>query len=149
MDETLERALRESGFELAPLGRRTVAYAIDDMLISLLFVVMLWDGIVAAQSPEAMAALVNGAWGYIVTTKILYHTLFVWLYGASLGKMAMKMRVVEAGNLGSPRFAVAFNRAVFRVVSEVLFYLGFLWAFFDPARQTWHDKTARTLVIDA
>jgi len=149
MDETIERGLRESGLELAPLGRRTVAYAIDDMLISLLFVVMLWEQIAAAQTPEATAALVNGVWMPIVMTKIAYHTLFVWLYGASLGKMAMKIWVVEALTLQRPRFVVAFNRAVFRVISETLFYLGFVWAFFDPARQAWHDKTAQTLVVNA
>ena len=149
MDETIERALRETGLELAPLGRRAVAYAIDDMLISLLFVIMLWDGITAAQTPEAVAALVNGAWLPIMMTKIGYHTLFVWLYGASLGKMAMKIWVVEQATMRKPRFLVAFNRAIFRVISEIVFYLGFLWAFFDPARQAWHDKTASTLVVDA
>jgi uncharacterized RDD family membrane protein YckC len=149
MDETIEKALREAGLRLAPLGRRTVAYAIDDMLVSLIFVIMLWDRIAAAQTPEAVAAVVNSVWLFIMMTKIGYHTLFVWQYGASLGKMAMKMRVVEASTLQTPRFFVAFNRAVFRVISEIVFYLGFLWAFFDPARQAWHDKTASTLVVDA
>ncbi|WP_456382765.1 RDD family protein [Hydrogenimonas sp.] len=141
---------REPGFELAPLGRRTVAYAIDDMLITLLFLFMLWDRIVAARSPEEIAAIVNGDVGLmILVAKILYHTWFVYQYGASLGKMAMKIKVVEARTLENPRFSVAFNRAVFRVISEMVFYLGFVWAFFDPSRQTWHDKTASTLVVNA
>ena len=148
MDETIERTLKEFGFQLAPLGRRAMAYAIDDMLISLLFVAAVWDQMAAVQTPEAMAAIVNGLWWPILATKIGYHTLFVWQYGASLGKMAMKMRVIEIRTGETPRFAVAFNRAIFRVVSELLFYLGFFWAFFDSARQAWHDKTASTLVID-
>jgi len=49
----------------------------------------------------------------------------------------------------NPNFAVSLNRAIFRIISEMIFYLGFLWGMFDPARQTWHDKTAKTLVIDA
>ncbi|WP_457596846.1 RDD family protein [Hydrogenimonas sp.] len=149
MDETLERALKGSGLTLAPLGRRTVAYAIDETLVSFIFVAAFWDQIAAAQTPEAVAALVNGAWLPVAMTKIGYHTLFVWLYGASLGKMAMKMQVVETLTMVRPRFAVAFNRAIFRIVSEMVFYFGFLWAFFDPARQAWHDKTASTLVVDA
>ncbi|WP_353661148.1 RDD family protein [Hydrogenimonas sp. SS33] len=149
MDETLERSLRESGAQLAPLGRRTVAFAIDDTLISLIFVVLLWEPIAAAQSTEEIAALINGVSLYMVMTQILYHTLFVWQYGASLGKMAMKMRVAEAETMQIPRLGVAFNRAIFRVISGMVFYLGFLWAFFDPARQAWHDKTARTLVVNA
>ncbi len=149
MDETLERLLRERGLQLAPLGRRVVAYAIDDMLISLLFVVALWDRIALAQTPEAVALLVNQVWLYIVMVKILYHTLFVWQYGASLGKMAMKMRVVWIPTGHIPPLAPSFNRAIFRVISEMVFYLGFVWAFFDPAKQAWHDKTAATLVVDA
>jgi uncharacterized RDD family membrane protein YckC len=51
--------------------------------------------------------------------------------------------------LQNPNIESSINRAIFRIVSESFFYLGFLWGFFDPARQTLHDKTARTLVIDA
>lgn len=149
MDETIERALRESGLQLAPLGRRTVAFAIDDMLISMIFVILLWEPISMAQSAEEIAGIVNSVWLMMVMTQILYHTLFVWQYGASLGKMAMKMRVVEISTMRTPRFAVAFNRAIFRIISGMVFYIGFLWAFFDPARQAWHDKTASTLVVDA
>ena len=134
---------------LAPLGRRSVAYAIDDMLISLLFVVILWDRLATLASPEAFAALMNTLWLYMVMVKILYHTLFVWQYGASLGKMAMKIAVVDAASGQRPSLAAAFNRAIFRIVSEMLFYLGFLWAFWDARRQTWHDKTANTRVVHA
>jgi hypothetical protein len=31
----------------------------------------------------------------------------------------------------------------------VVFSLGFIWVAFDPKRQGWHDKIARTLVIDS
>ncbi len=149
MDETIERALRQAGAQLAPLGRRAVAFAIDDILISLLFVAALWEPISVARNPEEIAGLLNGVWLYMAMTQILYHTLFVWQYGASLGKMAMRMKVVEVGTMQIPRLSVAFNRAIFRVVSGMVFYLGFLWAFFDPARQAWHDKTAGTLVVNA
>ena len=149
MDEAIENRLREAGLELAPLGRRTVAYAIDDTLISMLFVIILWEPISMAQSAEEIAAIVNGVWLFLAMTQILYHTWFVWQYGASLGKIAMKMQVVETGGMGRPSFLVAFNRAIFRVISGMIFYLGFVWAFFDPLRQTWHDKIASTLVVNA
>ena len=147
MDESIEHRLREAGLELAPLGRRTMAYAIDDILISMLFVFLLWEPISMAQSAEEIAAIVNGVWLLMAMAQIIYHTWFVWQYGASLGKIAMKMQVVEAASLGRPRFIVAFNRAIFRVISGMVLYLGFVWAFFDPARQAWHDKTAQTVVV--
>ncbi len=149
MDESIAKALRESGLELAPLGRRTVAYAIDDMLISILFIIMLWEPISMAGSAEEIAEIINSVWLMMAMTQILYHTLFVWQYGASLGKIAMRMQVVEIATMQTPRLSVAFNRAVFRIISGMIFYIGFVWAFFDPARQTWHDKTASTLVVNA
>ena len=149
MNDVIEERLRASGMELVPLGKRTFAYMIDDMLISTLFVIILWTPIAQARSVEEIVSIVNGVWLYMVMTQILYHTLFIWQYGASLGKMAMKMQVVEIETMMKPRLVVAFNRAVFRIVSGMIFYLGFAWAFFDPCRQAWHDKTASTLVVDA
>ncbi|MDQ7059804.1 MAG: RDD family protein [Sulfurimonas sp.] len=69
-------------------------------------------------------------------------------YGASIGKIVMKIRVIEIKVLNNPNVLVALNRAIFRILSEMLFYLGFLWGMLDPSRQTWHDKTAKTLVVN-
>ncbi|WP_201353869.1 RDD family protein [Hydrogenimonas urashimensis] len=149
MDEPIENRLRKSGLQPAPLGRRSVAFAIDDMLISIIFIILLWQPISMAQGPQEVAAVINSVWLLIATAHIIYHTWFVWQYGATLGKIAMKMVVVETGTMQRPRFSVAFNRAIFRVISGMVFYLGFAWAFFDPLRQTWHDKVASTLVVDA
>ncbi|NPA29002.1 MAG: RDD family protein [Epsilonproteobacteria bacterium] len=133
----------------APLGRRMLAYALDDLLISLIFVAALWEELGKMGSPEAVAAMLNAVWLYMVMVKIAYHTLFVWQYGASLGKIAMGMRVVRASDNGPVGFGTAFNRAIFRVISEIVMYLGFVIAFFDPRRQTLHDKTSSTVVINA
>jgi len=80
--------------------------------------------------------------------KIGYQAFFVMQYGASIGKIIMKIRVIEISSLQTPNVIVALNRGIFRVVSELLFYLGFLWGTMDPSRQAWHDKTAKTLVVN-
>ena len=41
----------------------------------------------------------------------------------------------------------ALIRAIGYNVSAMLFGLGFLWAFFDRNKQSWHDKMARTYVV--
>ena len=60
----------------------------------------------------------------------------------------MGIRVVRIDN-GVP---ASFWRMVLRQtigywLSAIICYLGFLWALFDANRQTWHDKLAKTLVI--
>ena len=81
--------------------------------------------------------------------KIIYQAFFTMQYGASIGKIAMKIRVIEIQTLDNPNVLSSLNRAIFRVVSEMLFYLGFLWGMLNPAKQTWHDNTAKTLVVNA
>ncbi len=70
------------------------------------------------------------------------------MYGATVGKILLKIKVVSLDELDNPNLMSSFIRAVVRIISEFLLYLGFLWAFFDKARQAWHDKAAKTVVID-
>ena len=81
--------------------------------------------------------------------KVIYQAYFVMQYGATLGKIVMKIRVIEIKTLQTPNVVVALNRSFVRVFSEMFFYLGFLWGVLDPSRQAWHDKSAKTLVINA
>ena len=84
-----------------------------------------------------------------VFVKIIYQAFFTMQYGGSLGKIVMKIKVIEIRTLGNPNVFASLNRAIFRILSEMFFYLGFLWGVMQPSRQTWHDKTAKTLVVDA
>ncbi len=137
-------------YQLASTWKRSWAFAIDQLLLSLLLSIILFSYVRPEMGFEEIYALTQHfMWEYALLC-IAYQTLFTLIYGASLGKMAMKIRVVElAYPQGNPQFWCALNRAVFRVVSEAVLYIGFAWAFFDPFRRSWHDFSARTLVIDA
>lgn len=74
--------------------------------------------------------------------------LAMMAYGLTPGRHLMGVRVVRF-DTGVP---VGFWRMFLRqlaasYISAPLCYLGFLWAFFDANRQTWHDKLAKTLVV--
>ncbi|HHH73076.1 MAG TPA: RDD family protein [Sulfuricurvum sp.] len=148
MNETIETLLRHHNFELASIPKRGVAFIIDELLLSILFMFVLWDTISQADTFESFLFITNAYTLEYLGVKILYQTIFVALYGASLGKMAMRVRVVSVLDGDIPGWSAAFNRAVFRIISEIIFYLGFIWAMFDPANQAWHDRTARTVVIN-
>lgn len=149
MREEIEILLRRSGWELASIGKRGVAFFIDELLLTTLFMFILWDGISQAKTMEELLFVTNAYVLEYMGMKILYQTVFTALYGASLGKMAVKIRVVTMDEGALPSWPVAFNRAVFRAISEMIFYLGFIWAMFDPGNQGWHDRTARTVVVNA
>ncbi|MFH0708726.1 MAG: RDD family protein [Pseudomonadota bacterium] len=149
MNNDIENLLSREKLELASIRSRAAAFGIDEVLLSVILFAILWDSISKATTVEDMILIVNTFILEYMAIKILYQTFFTMQYGATLGKIVMKIRVIEIKTLSNPGFLSAFNRSVFRVVSEILFYLGFAWAFFDPYRRSWHDLSARTLVIDA
>ena len=149
MNEQLDDVLDREHLNLAPLKVRLAAFGIDEVLISTLLFIVLWDNIAAAKSVEAIIELTNHFLLEFMAIKIVYQTFFTMQYGATLGKIAMKIRVIEVKTLSNPAFFSSFNRAIFRVVSEALLYLGFIWALLDPYRRSWHDFAAKTVVVDA
>ena len=81
--------------------------------------------------------------------KVIYQTFFVWYYGATIGKIVVKIRVIDANKWGRVSIISSFLRAVGRIFSEMFFYIGFLIGFFNNGRKTFHDITGRTLVVNA
>jgi uncharacterized RDD family membrane protein YckC len=71
-----------------------------------------------------------------------------WRYcGATPGKLAVGIKVVDAetGNVpGTGRLVV---RLLCYLLSALPLYLGFFWVAVDRRKQGWHDKIAGTVVI--
>ncbi|MDA3909178.1 MAG: RDD family protein [Sulfurimonas sp.] len=149
MNEEIENILHREGIVLASNKKRAMAFFIDEMLLSFLLVVALWDSFAQAETMEQMINITNTFVLEYMLMKIIYQAFFVMQYGASLGKIVMKIRVIDINTIQTPNVMVSLNRSIFRVISELFLYLGFLWGLLNPERQTWHDKTASTLVVDA
>jgi uncharacterized RDD family membrane protein YckC len=148
-DTEILAQLKHENMQLASYNKRAIAFMLDDMIISSMFAIIFWDKFQTIVEPEALILFVNSLFIYIITVKTIYQTLFIALYGQTLGKMVMKIRVINRDYFDQPNFLESFQRAIIRALSEILFYIGFIWANFNPLRQTWHDKMAKTLVVDA
>ena len=148
MNEELENLLYREEMTLASIKKRSMAFFIDEMLLSFILLIALWDSFIDAKTVEEVIYVTNTFVLEYMAMKIIYQAFFVMQYGATVGKIIMKIRVIEIKTLNNPSVISALNRGIFRVISEMLFYLGFLWGMLDPSRQTWHDKTAKTLVVD-
>lgn len=136
--------------QIATTKKRAGAFIIDDLVVTLLFLAIFWSQISQLDnSPEAINAFLTGKFLYIVAIKLLYHTFFVWQNGMTLGKYFMKIRVAYLENGHTPQLKIALLRAILRVLSETLFYIGFIMAFFNPMVQTLHDKLSNCVVVDA
>jgi len=90
----------------------------------------------------------DGDWTFALAWAFYNMLMLKWLAGATPGKRLMKLRVIGAN--GAPlekRQRLA--RSAISVMSGSVFFLGYLWALFDPQRRTWHDLLADTRVVPA
>ena len=147
--EKIEETLAREEIELAPLWKRLVAFIIDDLLISMVLIGINWDSIVQnSHDKEAILGIVSSSWIVLYIIKIVYQWLFVCFYGATIGKIVVKIRVIEVGLLDNPKMGQSFVRSCFRILSEMLMYLPFLFVFENRIYQALHDKVAKTIVVN-
>jgi len=145
----LEEKLNREQIHVSTINKRTAAFAMDEIIISLLVAVIVWDQLKVLKTPEDMMKYSSSIFIYVMGIKVLYQAVFVSVYGATLGKMAMKIKVIDSEYLGLPSISESIIRAIMRVISEAVFYFGFLVAMFSPVKLTWQDRVAKTLVVDA
>jgi uncharacterized RDD family membrane protein YckC len=84
--------------------------------------------------------------GLSVVIAASYEILMIGKYGATLGKMACKLRVVTAEG-GQVSYARAAGRYFAKILSWVTCMIGFFMAFFDEERRALHDRICNTRVI--
>jgi len=98
-----------------------------------------------AQTGESLGGVIMlTALGMLVAAS--YEILMVGKYGATLGKMACKVRVVTAEG-GKVTYGRAAGRYFAKFLSSLLCLIGFIIAFFDEERRTLHDRICDTRVV--
>ena len=146
--EDIEKLLHTENLTLASIGKRASALFLDELLLSLLIVVAFWNSFASATSTLEIISLSQQLTFEYMLLKIIYQAFFVYMYGATLGKMMVRIRIVQISDLDKPTPAASANRSFVRIISEMFFYLGFLWGVMDPLKRTWHDLSAKTLVVE-
>ena len=78
---------------------------------------------------------------------LLVYRVALWSWkGTTVGGIICRLRVVRMD--GEPlAFTDSLVRGLASILSAAAAGLGWLWILWDPERQAWHDKIARTLVV--
>ncbi|CAA6820534.1 MAG: RDD family protein [uncultured Sulfurovum sp.] len=151
-----------SELPIASPQKRLLSFVIDDLVIVFFILAIFYTQLmeIASHLPDNLTseAITNFQLELnqfsadnlfiFITIKILYHTVTIWHNGMTIGKYVVKLQVVDLGTVQHPTFLKALGRAALRIVSEIVFYLGFLLAFFTPQKQTLHDKLSNCVVVD-
>jgi len=137
--------------QLASIRSRATAFVIDDLLVTAIVLIIFWNNIMAVSNDiNAMMIFIQTDLVMpLIFLKFVYQSIFVWYYGATVGKIVAKIRVIDSNTWGKVSLASAILRSVGRIFSEMFFYVGFLIGFFNDGRKTFHDLTGKTLVVNA
>jgi uncharacterized RDD family membrane protein YckC len=140
----------KDNLQLATISSRIKAFIIDDILITLLVLLIFWETLTSSGGDlNTVLMVMNEFVLQVLVLKFIYQTFFVWYYGATVGKIVAKVRVIDYNNFSRVTLIQSALRSFGRILSEMFFYIGFIFAFFNDGRQTFHDKISKTLVIDA
>lgn len=87
--------------------------------------------------------------GLYIGLQIIYYFIFTYYYGATLGQIILRIRVVDSRRFDKPTLHVSMKRAITKCFFGAILYVGFIVAFVDKFYRTLHDKMSNTIVIVA
>ena len=95
--------------ELATQQSRVKAFIIDDLLVTFITILMLWEHITTVNGDfMSILMIMNGAFVQILILKFIYQTFFIWYYGATVGKIIAKIKVIDFNTFGRVSLSSAF-----------------------------------------
>ena len=135
-----------SSAEYAGFWERGIAFLIDWLIvvvISMPVIVVAFGADYFSLDPVRRAG--DLAIALVVGTAIVWF----WRYcGATPGKLAVGVKIVDAQTGQAPATRRLVIRLLCYLVSALPLYLGFLWIAVDRRKQGWHDKIAGTVVVE-
>jgi uncharacterized RDD family membrane protein YckC len=136
---------------LASIGSRFVAVFLDGLLLlAVNFGIGLIAGLTAGQAigvqPKGTVMLQIVLTAINMAIGIAYEVILIGKYGATLGKMAMKIKVVIADG-GRVTYARAAGRYFAKMLSAFTCMIGYAIALFDKEKRALHDHICNTRVI--
>jgi uncharacterized RDD family membrane protein YckC len=138
-------AAKYAGFWIRLVAKFIDGIALQVVLLPLQF--MLGAGVAA--STDAGAASAAGGLLYLlfsIAVPLAYTGFMTGKFGATLGKMALGLKVVNP-DMTPVGMGRAFGRAAGEWVSSLVLGIGYLIAAFDSEKRALHDHIASTRVI--
>ena len=146
------------GIEFAGYGARLVAYIVDIILLTIVCGVLVVSALfvlVGASTIEGNVISTGpGVWFVFALLSLLSLAIgilyFPWFWargGSTPGMNLFRIRVVRDVDGSRIGWGAAILRFIGFYVSVLVFYIGFIWIFFDKRRRGWPDLIAGTVVI--
>lgn len=144
----LAGAVRPGGLSYGGFWIRFLARVVDALILAMVNgVLTLPFAVGAAGRGGARMILVQGiAFGMSFAVALAYETLFLGRFGATPGKMICRLRVVRPDG-AAIRYPRALGRYLATILSQIILFIGYLMAAFDPEKRSLHDRICDTRVV--
>ena len=137
----------ERKYELAGFRERFGAALIDTGILLLITTPLLYG--IYGGAYWTSGATIMGVADFIISFVFPFvATVAFWVYkSATPGKIALNLCVVDAETGAKPTLQQAVIRYFAYILSTLPLFVGYLWVIWDPKKQAFHDKLAKTLVV--
>lgn len=96
---------------------------------------------------DILVTLVIGVITYLILTTVYYLVCWLKFDGATIGKKLAGIKIIKT-NGSSLTLGTSILRIIGYWISLAIFGLGYLWVLWDKNKQGWHDKMAKTYVVN-
>jgi uncharacterized RDD family membrane protein YckC len=128
---------------------RVVARLIDVIALAIVNF-MIQTAVTAGLGLGRDPAAAMGILGVLILVQIAiaagYEAYFLSTYGATLGKMALGLKVIKADGSGLS-FGAALGRYFAQMLSSIILLLGYIMVAFDQEKRGLHDRICDTRVV--
>ncbi len=153
----MERGLGTGAIPYAGFWSRLAASILDGIVLMIayyaIYVPVIWTLVRRLRPSErpienlvVFSSVTVTLWALSIAMHALYEIWMVGRFGATLGKMALQLRVVRADG-SRVGYARAAGRHFAKYLSQLTAGIGFLLAAWDPEKRALHDMVADTRVV--
>lgn len=140
----------QSGLHYAGFWVRVCATIVDGfILLPVQMVLMVAGFYLIFHSRDPLAFLASHMFISLLSIVVsaAYEILFVWKKGATPGKMVFELKVVNADNSGNISLGKSIGRYFGKVLSGMIFDIGYIMVAFDDCKRGLHDRICETFVV--
>jgi uncharacterized RDD family membrane protein YckC len=149
--EDIAQHTNESLIRYAGFGIRLLAMLIDLVILMIVYMVTAAAIISAYPASESFFLSDDPKTDLISSLAVTffsatYGTFMIWKYGATLGKMAVGIRVISDDDKPLSIGRIVLREFAGKQISQMLLCIGFLYVLISKKKQGYHDLIAETVV---
>ncbi|WP_278397225.1 RDD family protein [Acinetobacter venetianus] len=138
-------------YEYAGFWIRVCAAIIDSIIIIIAMIplTMIFGGGETTASTNGFSTFqfkTTADWFWQILTAIFY--IFCWIkFAGTPGKRLLRLKVLDEQTGNHVTVGQGIIRYIGYIPATLVLFIGLIWVAFDPKKQGWHDKMAKTVVV--